>query len=159
MQWSWEGKLKNSVKSDSDNYNVPHLSSFQIFDLKKSQNKNKANTIDLACFSLCRLGLVPLWHTQKIHFNYFYELDSSLEHNSADDELNSSISPNLHSGSLIWSFAQPLMVSPAAVKKGLFGGQHGKETAAWVGICGVLHNINPPFPCGIGIVGKVNILS
>lgn len=49
--------------------------------------------------------------------------------------------------SLLWS---------AAGSKGLFGVQDGNETRAGLG---ALHNVSPPFPCGIGIVGKADILS
>ena len=74
-------------------------------------------------------------------------------------QLTNSIYPHAHSGPLSYSCAKPLVVSPAAVGKGPFGVQYGNETRAGVGACGVLHNVSPPFPCGIGIVGKVDILS
>lgn len=51
------------------------------------------------------------------------------------------------------------MVSPAAVRKGLFGVHYENETRAGVGACGVLYNVSPPFPRGVEIVGKVDIFS
>lgn len=73
--------------------------------------------------------------------------------------MKGSIFPNRLSDPLTCSVTKPPGVSPAALGKELFGVQYGNDTRAGVGACGVLHNVSPPFLCGIGNAGKVDILS